>query len=83
MKTGLQEEDAAPLVAKCSLQTCFLIGEGMVQEFLGTLLFPISWWSERLDLPDDFGPQTAGIMGLGTSVWMHPGGLGERGGGEP
>lgn len=33
-------------------------------------------------LPDDFCPRIAGLLGLGSSVWVQPGGLGGEKEGE-
>ena len=34
---------------------------------------------KRNDLPNGLSPRTTGIMGMDSSLWIHPGGLGEGG----
>ena len=34
---------------------------------------------KRTDLLDGLSPRTTGIMGMDSSLWIHPGGPGEQG----
>ena len=68
-KTGLQGEDAPSTRGQPSSPWASLFSS--VRE---GLLLSISQWSERPDLPDDLGPRTAGLMGMDSSLWIHPGG---------